>query len=334
MHCDAAVSPLSNDGMHCDAALPPLSNDGMNPTHPLLGGVEAGGTKFVCAVAGPSLELRDRVSFPTTTPDETLARTIDFFRPYRDDERLAAVGVGSFGPVDPDPASATFGYITTTPKEGWKQTDFAGRLRRALDVPIGFDTDTNAAALGEHALGAAIGLDTFVYLTVGTGIGGGALVDGRRLHGLLHPEMGHVRIPRAEGDDFEGTCPFHGDCLEGMISGPALEARTGRPPRELPPDHEVWTYTVHYLAAALVNVVCVLSPQRLILGGGVMHQSHLFPRIRRRVQDMLNGYLQCREILDDIAAYVVPPGLGDDAGVVGALALARETAGRETVRTT
>lgn len=299
----------------------------MMQADPLFGGVEAGGTKFVCAVGGPTLELHARTSFPTTTPSETLERTIDFFRSYRGDGRLAAVGVGSFGPVDPDPASATFGYITTTPKAGWRQTEFAGRLRRALEVPIGFDTDTNAAALGEHAHGAAVGLDTFLYLTVGTGVGGGALVGGRRLHGLLHPEMGHVALPRAAGDAFEGACPFHGDCLEGMISGPALEARTGRPPHELPPDHEVWTHTVHYLAAALVNFVCVLSPQRLILGGGVMHQSHLFPRVRRRVQDLLNGYLQCPQILDDMDTYIVPPGLGDDSGVVGALALAREAAG-------
>jgi fructokinase len=290
-----------------------------------MGGVEAGGTKFVCAVGGPALELYERTSFPTTSPDETLERAIEFFRSYGD--RLTALGVGSFGPVDPDPGSPTFGTITTTPKEGWRHTDVAGRLHRALDVPIGFDTDTNAAALGEHVLGSAVGLDTFLYLTVGTGVGGGALVDGRRLHGLLHPEMGHVAVPRADGDTFEGACPYHGDCLEGMISGPALERRTGRSPQELPPDHGVWTYATHYLAAALVSFICVLSPQRLILGGGVMHQSHLFPRIRRRVQEVLNGYLQCPEILEAVDAYIVPPGLGDDAGVVGALALAREAAG-------
>lgn len=292
---------------------------------PLVGGIEAGGTKFVCAVSGPSLDLVARASFPTTTPDETIERAIAFFRPYA--HRLTALGVGSFGPVDPDSTSPTFGFITTTPKVGWQHTDFAGRLRRALNVPVGFDTDTNAAALGEHVLGAAVGLDTFLYLTVGTGVGGGALVGGRRLHGLLHPEMGHVAVPRADGDGFGGTCPYHGDCLEGMISGPALAKRAGRLPAQLPPDHEVWTFAIHYLAAALVNFICVLSPQRLILGGGVMHQSHLFPRVRRRVQEVLNGYLQCPEIVESMDEYVVPPGLGDDAGVMGALALGREAAG-------
>lgn len=299
----------------------------MTTTNTLYGGIEAGGTKFVCAVGPASLELEERTSFPTTTPAETLARAVDFFRPFQEDGRLAGLGIASFGPVDPDPASETYGYITSTPKDGWRHTEFAGRMRRALGVPIGFDTDTNAAALGEHARGAAQGLETFVYLTVGTGVGGGALVGGRRLHGLLHPEMGHVVVPRAGGDRFEGACPFHGDCLEGMISGPALAARTGRPAGELPPDHEAWTHTVHYLSAALVNFICVLSPQRLILGGGVMHQSHLFPRVRRRVRERLNAYLQRPEFLDEIDGYIVPPSLGDDAGVVGALALAREAAG-------
>lgn len=294
----------------------------------VLGGIEAGGTKFVCAISNADYELMDRVTFPTTKPAETIERAVSFFRSGAPDGLLSAVGIGSFGPVDPDPASASYGYITTTPKKGWQHTEFAGRLQRALGVPVGFDTDTNAAALGEHVRGAAAGLDTFLYLTVGTGVGGGALVGGQRLHGLLHPEMGHVALPRADGDLFEGACPFHGDCLEGMISGPALEARTGRSPKELPPDDEVWTYTVHYLAAALVNFICVLSPQRIILGGGVMHQRHLFPRVRSRVQHLLNGYLQNDSILKNIDAYIVPPGLGDDAGVVGALALAREAAGK------
>ncbi len=292
------------------------------PTDRLLGGIEAGGTKFICALGDRSLELHDRTVLPTTTPDETLERAVDFFRPYQ--ARLAALGIGSFGPVDPDPDSETFGYITTTPKAGWQHTDFAGRLQRALDVPVGFDTDTNAAALGEYACGAAQGLGTILYLTVGTGVGGGAVIGGRRLHGLLHPEMGHVALPRALDDPFAGACPFHGDCLEGMISGPALQARAGRPAHELPPDHAAWTYVVHYLASAVVNFICILSPQRIILGGGVMHQEHLFPRVRVRTQAMLNGYLQRPEIVSDIESYVVPPGLGDDAGVIGALALARE----------
>lgn len=291
------------------------------------GGIEAGGTKFVCAVGDASLSLVDRVSFPTTSPDETLERAADFFRSHPDADAVAALGIGSFGPVDPRPGSKTFGYITTTPKKGWQQTDFAGRLGRDLGIPVGFDTDTNAAALGEHARGAARGLETFVYLTVGTGIGGGGQVGGQPLRGLLHPEMGHVLLPRAEGDAFEGICPFHGDCLEGMVCGPALQARTGRASSDLPVDHPVWDVVVHYLSAALVNFICVLSPQRLIMGGGVMHQEHLFPRIRRRVRTLLNEYLQSPAILEEIDTYVVPPALGDDAGVVGALALARQAAG-------
>ncbi len=296
------------------------------------GGVEAGGTKFVCAIGDASLTLLERVEFPTTTPAETLDRTIDFFRSRSENGALAALGVGSFGPVDPRPGSPTWGYITTTPKEGWRHTDFAGRLGRALGTPVGFDTDTNAAALGEGALGAAQGLHTFVYLTIGTGVGGGALVGGTRIHGLLHPEMGHMRLPRAEGDDFEGACPFHGDCLEGMVSGPALRARAGGPPHHLPPDHEIWTCTVHYLSAALANITCILSPQRIILGGGVMHQRHLFPRIRRGVQRLLAGYLQSPEILEHPETFIVPPGLGDNAGVAGSLALARLAAGHDVGR--
>lgn len=298
----------------------------------LFGGIEAGGTKFVCAVGDASLDLVERASFPTMMPDETIERAISFFRPFADAGRLAALGVGAFGPVDPAPGSSTYGFITTTPKKGWQHTDFAGHLRRALNVPIGFDTDTNAAAFGEYACGAAKGLDTMLYLTVGTGVGGGAIVGGRRLHGLIHPEMGHVALPRAEGDEFSGICPFHGDCLEGMICGPALEKRAGRPAQELPPEHEVWSFVVHYLSAALVNFICVLSPQRLILGGGVMHQDHLFPRVRRRVRDMLNGYLQDDCILTSIDDYIVRPGLKDDAGVVGALALAREAASQAARR--
>lgn len=296
------------------------------------GGIEAGGTKFVCAIGDASLSLLERIEFPTTTPGETLGRAIDFFRSRAENGELTALGVGSFGPVDPRPDSPAWGYITTTPKEGWQHTDFAGSIGRALDVPVGFDTDTNAAALGEGALGAAKGLHTFAYLTIGTGIGGGALVGGIRIHGLLHPEMGHMRLPRAEGDTFEGICPFHRDCLEGMASGPALYARAGGPPDCLPADHEIWSNIVHYLSAALVNITCVLSPQRIILGGGVMRQRHLFPRIRRRVRNLLADYLQSPEIVSHPETFIVPPGLGDDAGVVGALALARHAAGQDIGR--
>ncbi|RMF63832.1 MAG: ROK family protein, partial [Bacteroidetes bacterium] len=216
---------------------------------PCYGAVEAGGTKFVCAVGTGPDDVRALTRFPTTTPEETLARTLDFFRSQP--EPPVALGVGSFGPLDPDPSSPTYGYITRTPKPGWSHTDVAGTLGRALGVPVAFDTDVNAAAVGEHRWGAARGLDTFIYLTVGTGIGGGGLVGGRRLHGLVHPEMGHVLVPRAPSDDFAGHCPFHGACLEGMAAGPALQARWGRPGADLSADHPAWDLEAHYLAHGL-----------------------------------------------------------------------------------
>jgi fructokinase len=291
----------------------------------LWGGIEAGGTKFVCAVGTGPDNLRAEVRFPTTTPEETIGQAIQFFEAYQKEKKpLAAIGIASFGPVDPDPASPTFGYITSTPKQGWAHTDFAGVVRRALGVPVGFDTDVNGAALGEHRWGAAQGLDTFIYLTIGTGIGGGGMVSGQLIHGLIHPEMGHVRIPHnRECDPFPGVCPFHEDCLEGLATGPALEARWGQPAETLPPEHPAWPLEAEYLALGLVNFICTLSPQRIIMGGGVMEQPHLFPLVRRRVRELLNGYLQAPIILDRIDDYVVPPGLGTRAGVLGAIALAQ-----------
>ncbi|MEX1055889.1 MAG: ROK family protein [Rhodothermales bacterium] len=294
----------------------------------LLGGVEAGGTKFICAVGRGPDDLVSLESFPTSTPEETLGRTAAFFRKHR--RHLAAVGIGSFGPVDPNPSSDTYGYITSTPKAGWPNTNFAGFLQRELEVPVAFDTDVNAAALGEHRWGAARGLTTFVYLTIGTGIGGGGLVERRRMRGLVHPEMGHIRLPRAAGDDFEGACPFHGDCLEGMASGPAILKRTGHLAERLPEEDPAWAYEVHYLAHALANITCILSPERMILGGGVMHQKHLFPRVRRELVSILAGYIRSPEILERSTSYVVPPELGDRAGVLGALALAEEASGRSS----
>ncbi len=287
----------------------------------LFGGVEAGGTKFVCAIgAGPD-EILAQTEFPTITPDETIGRAVAFFEDHS--VSIAAVGIGSFGPVDPDPGSATFGTITSTPKTGWQNVDILGRIQSSLGVPAAFDTDVNAAALGEHRWGAAHGLDTFVYITVGTGIGGGALVEGNLLHGLMHPEMGHfpVRHDRAH-DPFPGVCPFHGDCWEGLASGPAIEARWGERGEALPDDHPAWELEAHYLALGLTSIICVLSPQRIILGGGVMERAFLFPMIRSKVRDLLNGYVQVPAITQDIDAYIVPPALGGRAGVLGAIALA------------
>ena len=291
---------------------------------PLYGGVEAGGTKFVCAVGTGPDDLRAVERFPTTTPEETLGRVIAYFRSQS--EPVTAVGVGSFGPVDPDPASPTFGYVTSTPKPGWRNADVRGPIQRALGVPVGFDTDVNVAALGEQRWGAAQGLDTFVYLTVGTGIGGGGVVGGRLMHGLVHPEMGHIPLPRRADDPFAGACPFHGDCLEGMAAGPAMERRWGARAETLPPDHPAWDLEAHYLAMGLATFICTLSPQRIILGGGVMEQAHLYPLVRAKVQRQLNGYVQSPAILEQIDQFIVPPGLGNRAGVLGAIALAEREA--------
>lgn len=292
----------------------------------LYGGVEAGGTKFVCAVGTGPDDLRAEATIPTTTPAETIATVADFFR--RQSQPVSAIGIGSFGPVDPNPLSPTYGLITSTPKPGWRNTDLRGRLQDLVGVPALFETDVNAAALGEYRWGAARGLNNFLYLTVGTGIGGGAMVDGRLLHGLIHPEMGHIRIPRdPQRDPYQGCCPFHGDCLEGLASGPAIAGRTGLRAQELPPDHPVWDLEAHYLALGLANLICTLSPERVILGGGVMDQGHLFPLVRAKVQALLNGYVDSPALREGIAGYIVPAGLGARAGVLGAIALAQGARG-------
>ena len=289
----------------------------------LYGGIEAGGTKFVCAVGTGPDDMRAEMRFPTTTPGESIRRAIAFFHEQQRKAPLAAIGVASFGPIDPEPRSPTFGYITTTVKKGWAQTNLVGQLRQALNVPIGFDTDVNGAALSEQRWGAAQGLDTFVYLTVGTGLGGGAMVNGKLLHGLLHPEMGHMLvIHNWDADPFAGVCAYHGDCWEGLASGPALEQRWKLRAEKLPVDHPAWGLEAHYLALGIVNIICTLSPQRVILGGGVMEQHQLFPMIHRKVQELINGYIHMPQLLERITDYIVPPALGNRAGVLGALALA------------
>jgi fructokinase len=289
----------------------------------LVGGIEAGGTKFVCSVGTGPEELRADTRFPTTTPDETLSRAISFFKEQEaQEEPLSAIGVASFGPVDPDPDSSTFGFITSTPKTDWANTDFVGALRDHFHVPVGFDTDVNGAALAEGKWGAAAGLHTFIYLTIGTGIGGGAMVNGRLLHGLIHPEMGHIRLHHDwERDPFPGNCPYHGDCLEGMAAGPALEERWGQKGQELEPGHPAWDLEAEYLAQALQSLVCVLSPQRIIMGGGVMNQPELITKVRQKTATYLNDYIQHPAITDHINEYIVLPALGGRAGVLGAIAL-------------
>ncbi len=290
----------------------------------IYGGIEAGGTKFVCAIGSGPDSLQAETQFPTTTPDETIGRAIEFFQSQP--AELAAIGIAAFGPVDLNPASPTYGYITTTPKSGWANTDLVGAIGRALGVPVGFDTDVNGAALGEHRWGAARGLDTFLYLTIGTGIGGGGMLGGRLMHGLIHPEMGHMRLPHDwDADPFPGLCPYHGDCLEGLAAGPAIQARWGQPAQTLPDDHPAWPLQARYLGLALANLVCILSPQRIILGGGVMNVLPLLALVRSEMQQLLNGYVQAPEILQQIDTYIVAPGLGSRAGALGAIALAEAT---------
>jgi fructokinase len=287
-------------------------------------GMEAGGTKFVCMVASGPDEVRAQTSFSTTKPEETLGRAVSFFKAH---EPFASLGIGTFGPCNLNPASPAYGCLSTSIKPGWKQANMLGAFRRTFDVPVVIDTDVNAAALGEYTWGAGQGLEMVLYLTVGTGIGGGGVIKGRTMHGLFHPEMGHIRLPRVPGDDsFAGVCPYHGDCLQGLASGPALEARWGKPAEELHLDHPAWRMEAHYLALAIHNYICTLSPNRVILGGGVMHQRHLFPLIREEVRRLLNGYIQLPMVLEKIDEYIVPPALGDRAGVLGAIALAKQTA--------
>jgi fructokinase len=290
----------------------------------VYGGIEAGGTKFVCAMGSGPDDLNNEIRFPTTNPEETIGRAINYFKEQQKKYSLEAIGVGSFGPVDLRPGSPTYGYITTTPKPGWKNTEFMGRLQRELNLPVYFETDVNAAAFGEYQWGAGQNLESLLYLTIGTGIGGGSIVNGRLLHGFNHIETGHILLPRdKERDPFEGICPFHGDCLEGLASGPAIEKRWGKKAESLPADHPAWELETDYLAAGLVNFLLTLAPERIIMGGGVMSEPYLFPMIRKKVKKLLNNYIHLPEIIDHIDEYIVPPLLGKHTGILGAIALAK-----------
>ncbi|MBI3836425.1 MAG: ROK family protein [Planctomycetia bacterium] len=299
---------------------------------PLVGGIEAGGTKFVCAVGTGPNDIRDQLRIATTTPRETIGHAIRFFQSQREKlGPLSAIGIASFGPIDPVRRSPTFGYITSTPKPGWGNIDFAGSVGRALDIPVGFDTDVNVAALVEWRWGAGQGVENLIYLTIGTGIGGGGLVNGRLMHGLIHPEMGHIRIPHdLQADPYPGHCPYHGDCLEGLACGPAMNERWQQASESLPPDHPAWALEANYLALALVNFICTLSPERIVLGGGVMSQTQLIGLVRDKVQQLLNEYVQSPAILSRVDEYIVSPALGDRSGVLGAFALAQQLVARGT----
>src|SRR5512133_1037543 len=267
------------------------------PTKKLYGGIEAGGTKFVCVVAGGPDQIVDEIRFKTTTPAETLGRAIQFFQPFVAQGQISAIGVGSFGPVDLNPESPTYGFITTTPKPDWSNTNVLGTLRQALKIGIAMDTDVNVAGLGESKWGAGKGHDPSLYLTIGAGIGGGYIRDGKPLLGMLALEMGHIRLPHSrELDPFSGSCPYHGDCFEGLASGPAIEKRLGMAGAVVPEEHAFWDIEAEYIALALMNYILVLSPRKIILGGGVMQRDFLFPKVHRRVRELLNGYVASKSI--------------------------------------
>lgn len=281
-----------------------------------FGAIEAGGTKFVCAVADNDERILAQVKIPTTTPKETMAAVVAFFT----ENPVDAMAIGSFGPIDVNERSKTYGYITNTPKPGWANYDFLGELKAHFDIPYVWNTDVNVAAYGELKRGAAVGKKSCVYFTVGTGVGAGAVVDGKLLTGYGHPEMGHMLMRRAAGDDFAGICPFHHDCLEGLCCGPAIATRVGRPAYELAKDDKAWEYEAYYLAQACVDLTCVLAPEMIIFGGGVSKQSQLFDLMRQSFSDQLNGYLPT-PALDE---YLVPVKLGDNAGITGCFLLAKE----------
>lgn len=280
----------------------------------MLGAIEAGGTKFVCAVGDETGKIMERIKIPTTVPSETMPLVIEFFKKYK----IAAIGIGSFGPIDVKVDSATYGHITSTPKPGWRDYPFVQEIKNALSVPVGFNTDVNAAALGEATFGAAKGLDSCLYITIGTGIGAGAVVQGNLLQGLSHPEMGHIIVRRHPEDHYAGKCPYHSDCLEGLAAGPAIEERWGAKGAELVGRDEVWDMEGYYIAQALMQYILILSPKKIILGGGVMNQRQVFPYIYYYLQEFLNDYVSLPEPSD----YIVSPGLGDHSGIIGSLLLA------------
>lgn len=285
-----------------------------------LGALEAGGTKMVCAIGDENGEIFDKISIPTLTPADSMPKMIQYFK----ENNIEALGIGSFGPIDLHKDSPTYGYITSTPKQAWTNYDFVGGFAKELNCPIGFDTDTNAAALGEASFGATKGLDCSMYITIGTGIGVGIFVENKLLHGMLHPEAGHILMAKHPQDNYAGKCPFHGTCFEGVAAGPAIEERYGAKADTLEDRGDVWEMEAFYIAQALVNYTLTISPKRIVLGGGVMHQKQLFPLIREQFAKMLNGYVKTRE-LEDLESYIVPSVLNDNQGIMGCLKLAEQS---------
>ncbi len=284
-----------------------------------LGALEAGGTKMVCAIGNEDGKITDRISIPTRLPEETIKDIIGYFK----EAKIDALGVASFGPVDLDKRSETYGYITSTPKEGWSDYPLVNTLKKALSVPVGFDTDVNGSLTGEITYGDSKGISDVIYITIGTGIGGGIMSEGQIVHGMMHPELGHMTLVPEKDDDFKGVCPFHGTCFEGMASGPAIEKRWGKPAKYLSGERKVWELEAYYIGQALANLIMTVSPKRIILGGGVMHQLQLFPLIRDEVTRQLSGYIKA-PLLNDMDLYIVPASLNDDQGIMGCIKLAKD----------
>lgn len=282
-----------------------------------LGSIEAGGTKFVLGVGNERGEIFDSLTLPTRTPEETIPEVIAYFK----NNPVDAIGLGSFGPVDVRKNSPTYGSIMNTPKLPWRNYPFLKTIQDALQVPIGFSTDVNAAALGEKTFGAAQGLNSCLYITIGTGIGAGAIVNDRFIEGLSHPEMGHIFVRRHPEDDFVGSCPYHGDCLEGLAAGPAIEKRWGKKGVELSDRNEVWELEAYYIAQALAQYILILVPERIIIGGGVSKQRSIFPFIREKVKELLNDYISVPELDEGINQYIVPPQLEGNSGLIGGFVL-------------
>lgn len=286
----------------------------------LYGALEAGGTKMVCAIGDENGNILERISIPTRTPAETMGPMIDFFR----GKGIRALGIGCFGPVDLKKGSRTYGYITSTPKLAWQNYPIVAEYEKALGVPVGFDTDVNAAALGEATWGCTRDVENSIYITVGTGVGVGVIIGGKPYHGMLHPEGGHILLARHPDDPMVGSgCPFHENCLEGLAAGPSLEKRWGIKGAELTGRKEVWQLEAYYIGQALADYILILSPERIVLGGGVTHQEGLLALIRQETAKQLAGYIRTAAI-DHLDSYIVGVSLNDNQGVMGAVKLAMD----------
>lgn len=290
----------------------------------LYGGIETGGTKTICGVGDSSGTIINKTAVSTAGPEATMEKIIEFFREIHQKTPLSAFGIVSFGPIDVDLNSPTYGCITTTPKEGWAYFNIVNKIKQVFNLPVGFDTDVNGAAIGEARWGTGKGINNLLYWTVGTGIGAGGVLSGKLMHGLIHPEMGHAYVPyNKTKDPFDGICSYHGNCLEGLASGPAIEKRWNvERATDLPPDHMAWDLEAEYLGYAIANCILMASPQKIIIGGGVMNNKELYPKIRKKVAEFLYGYVKHESVLVNLNEFIVPPELGDYSGVYGAIALA------------